>query len=279
MDFDVPGPRTFREWLAAHWISEMRGTRYGAANRGQPLRVVLDQVIAAVDDTTPLLAAGGVSHGAQIADLAAAGACGVLITIDMQRDFLSDSPYGLAGTTEVIPALRRLAGAFREKGRPVVHVVRLYEPGGGNADRVRRTLLVGGAAIVAPGSPGSQLAPGLAPDGASDLDPSHLLAGKVQRLGPDEYVVFKPRWGAFYQTPLQSLLSDLDVDTLVVAGCNLPNCPRATVIEASERDYRVVLVSDAVSMRSEQGLREIAGIGVQLLTTDQVTEALTGQGG
>ena len=32
----------------------------------------------------------------------------------------------------------------------------------------------------------------------------------------------------------------LGVDTIVVAGCNLPNCPRATLFEASERDFRTV---------------------------------------
>lgn len=37
-----------------------------------------------------------------------------LVTIDMQRDFLSDSPYGVPGTTEVVPTLRRLADAFRD---------------------------------------------------------------------------------------------------------------------------------------------------------------------
>lgn len=90
-------------------------------------------------------------------------------------------------------------------------------------------------------------------------------------------MIFKPRWGAFYRTPLASLLDDLAVDTVVFAGCNLPNCPRASIIEASERDYRTVLATDAVSQASEQGFREIAGIGVQLLTSDEITAALSGR--
>jgi len=51
---------------------------------------------------------------------------------------------------EILPNLRLLTRAFRTVDRPIVYVVRLYEPGGGNADRVRRTLLAGGARIVAP---------------------------------------------------------------------------------------------------------------------------------
>jgi nicotinamidase-related amidase len=40
--------------------------------------------------------------------------------------------------------------------------------------------------------------------------------------------VDKPRWGAFYETPPHALLHELGVDTVIVAGCNLPNCVRAT---------------------------------------------------
>ncbi|WP_371784823.1 cysteine hydrolase family protein [Streptosporangium subroseum] len=196
-----------------------------------------------------------------------------LVTIDVQRDFLSESPYGVAGTTEVVPALGRLAQAFRIARRPIVHIVRLYEPGGANADLVRRTLLADGTRVVAPGSPGSQLAPGLLPDGAPELDDTRLLAGKPQELGPLEYAIFKPRWGAFYQTPLKELLDRLDIDTIVFAGCNFPNCPRASIVEASERDYRIVLATDALSQGSEQGFGEVAGIGVQLLTTDEIVAA------
>lgn len=197
-----------------------------------------------------------------------------LVTVDVQRDFLSESPHGVAGTTEVLPALRSLTGAFRAARLPIVHIVRLYEPGGANADLVRRTLLADGAHIVAPGSPGSRLASGLASENAPELDSALLLAGKPQELGPLEYAIFKPRWGAFYRTPLQELLDRLGVDTIVFAGCNFPNCPRASIIQASERDYRIALATDALSQGSEQGLREVSRIGVQLLTTQEIIAAV-----
>lgn len=193
-----------------------------------------------------------------------------LVTIDLQRDFLSDSPYGIPGTTEVLPQVRRTVEAFRAAGRPVVHIVRLYEKGGDNADLVRRTLLASGTELVSPGSEGSGLAPALAPHGAPPLDPELLLAGQAQELGPKEYAIFKPRWGAFYRTPLQELLERHGVDTVVVVGCNFPNCPRASLIQASERDFRVVAVPDAISRTSEQGLAEVAGLGVQLLDTAEL---------
>ncbi|HEY7272091.1 MAG TPA: isochorismatase family cysteine hydrolase [Actinoplanes sp.] len=198
-----------------------------------------------------------------------------LVTIDMQRDFLSDSPFGLAGTTEILPDLRRLTEAFRAAGRPIVHVVRLYSRDGRDVDRVRRTLIEQGASFTAPGTPGRLLAPGLPPENAPDLDDQLLLDGRPQRLGPDEYALYKPRWGAFYRTPLGELLDGFGVDTIVFAGCNLPNCPRASIVEAHERDFRVVLVTDAVSQASEQGFREVAGLGTILMRTAETVEAVS----
>ena len=56
-----------------------------------------------------------------------------VVTIDLQGNFLSDQLYGVAGTTEILPNVCRLASTFRAAGRPIVHMVLLYEPGGGNA--------------------------------------------------------------------------------------------------------------------------------------------------
>jgi nicotinamidase-related amidase len=195
-------------------------------------------------------------------------ATSALITIDVQRDFLSEAPYGVPGTTEILPALRRAVSAFRAAGRPMVHVVRLYEDGGGNADLARRRLLESGVRIAAPGTAGSEPADGILPEAAPALDSALLLSGRPQRLGPHDYAVFKPRWGAFHRTCLEELLHELGVDTLVFAGCNLPNCPRASIVQASERDFRVALVRDAVSRVTDSALTELAGIGVHLLNAD-----------
>ena len=71
------------------------------------------------------------------------------------------------------------------------------------------------------------------------------------------------------------MMGERGVDTLVFAGCNLPNCPRASIIEAHERDFRVVLVTDAVSQASEQGFREVAGLGTVLMSTAETVEAVS----
>jgi nicotinamidase-related amidase len=102
-----------------------------------------------------------------------------------------------------------------------------------------------------------------------------LLAGGIQRLGPGEVAIYKPRWGAFYGTPLEDHLRAQRVSTIVFSGCNYPNCPRASIYEASERDFRLVLARDAISGLYERGERELAGIGVHLMSAAEVLDELT----
>jgi len=149
----------------------------------------------------------------------------------------------------------------------------LYSPGSSDVDLLRREQIEAGAEVAAPETGGSQVAEGVLPQGFR-LDSELLLAGKAQTVGPFEVVLFKPRWSAFHRTDLESLLRRQDCDTVVVAGCNLPNCPRATLFDASERDFRTVLVTDAVSQTSSERLTDLERIGVNLNTTADVLASL-----
>jgi nicotinamidase-related amidase len=197
-----------------------------------------------------------------------------LITIDTQRDTLDGGPLEIAGTTAALPAIGVLLGAFRRARRPIAHVVRLYEPDGSNVDSCRRAAVEAGAPILLAGAAGTELAEELLPAGASQLDVPLLLAGGVQPLGPQEVAIYKPRWGAFFGTPLEAHLRALAVDTLVFCGCNFPNCPRTSIYEASERDFRVVLARDAISGLYERGEQELRSIGVRLPSAADVAGML-----
>ena len=105
-----------------------------------------------------------------------------------------------------------------------------------------------------------------------------LLRGGIQPFAAREVAIYKPRWGAFYGTPLEQHLREQGISTLVFSGCNFPNCPRTSLYEASERDFRLVLVEDAVSGLYEQGRVEMGNIGVALLATHQVVAAVGGRG-
>jgi len=60
------------------------------------------------------------------------------------------------------------------------------------------------------------------------LDADHCWP-EMQLLAENEWAMYKPRWDAFYATPLETHLRDLRVKTVIVTGCNFPNCPRATI--------------------------------------------------
>jgi nicotinamidase-related amidase len=195
-----------------------------------------------------------------------------LITIDVQNDFLKGQPFEIPGTSEILPHLRELVETFRRARRPVIHVVRLYKPDGSNVDLCRRSTVERGATIVRPGTSGAELAPPLLPARDSKLDPELLLSGAVQLLGPNEWAIYKPRWGAFFGTSLEQHLLNLGVTSLAFAGCNFPNCPRTSIYEASERDFRIVLIEDAISGLYDRGRDEMKNIGVVLMTSEQLAQ-------
>lgn len=196
-----------------------------------------------------------------------------LITIDTQCDTLDGQPFEIPGTSAMLPRMKALLQAYRDAKRPIIHIVRVYKADGANVDLCRKELVERGAALVLAGSAGCQLAPDLRPRADTQLDTDLLLCGGIQSLGPNEVVIYKPRWGAFYQTPLERHLCGEGISTLVFCGCNFPNCPRTSIYEASERDFRLVLVEDAVSGLYDQGKREMGAIGVAVLSAKQVLEA------
>ena len=81
--------------------------------------------------------------------------------------------------------------------------------------------------------------------------------------------MYKRRWGAFYNTLLEKHLHDLGVNTVLVCGCNIPNCPRTTIYEACERDFRAVLIRDGTSAVYDGGLHELKSIGVSVMSINQ----------
>jgi nicotinamidase-related amidase len=197
-----------------------------------------------------------------------------LIAIDMQRDFLTGQPFEIPGTSEVLPRIQRLAAAFRRAQLPIVHMLRLYKRDGSNVDLCRRSAVEQGTAIVRPGTAGAELAPPLLPGLGVGLDADLLLSGAPQMLGPKEWAMYKPRWGAFFQTSLEQHLRALGVTSIAFSGCNFPNCPRTSIYEASERDFRIVLVTDAVSGLYDRGQEEMRGIGVMLVNAEQLAQRI-----
>ena len=83
----------------------------------------------------------------------------------------------------------------------------------------------------------------------TNLDPNAV----VQEIapGPRDILIQKQKPSAFYATPLQSYLTLLGCDSLLVTGATTSGCVRATVLDAFSSNYRVTVVEDACFDRSQ----------------------------
>jgi nicotinamidase-related amidase len=200
-----------------------------------------------------------------------------LLTLSAQQDFLrSNSPFRAAGAHRALPGLARTVRGFRALGAPLFHAVRLYRPDGSNVDACRREAIEEGLRVFMPGTMGAELLDEVRPDAAARLDAHGMLDGGFQALGEAEWAFYRPRWGAFHNTALETRLRALGVTTLVVCGFNFTTAMRATVYEASARDFRIVLVNDAVGDGSEAAVQELARIGVYLMSSSCCLDWLAG---
>jgi nicotinamidase-related amidase len=155
-----------------------------------------------------------------------------------------------------------------------VHVIRIYTPDAEDAEPCRKRALLSGAPILLKGSHGRRPAAALLPSTDIRIDDDRLMAGGVQPIGPEEVIFYKPRWGAFYRTPLEAHLRQKEVSTLVFCGCNYPNCPRTSIYQASERDFRIVAAVDAMSGIGAADIDGLENIGVSCATAEQAAGML-----
>ena len=79
------------------------------------------------------------------------------------------------------------------------------------------------------------------------IDPTLLeLVPPLGSFVPPASVVDKGRYSAFVASPLQPLLTELGVTTLVVSGAETDICVLSTVLNAVDLGYRVIVAADAI---------------------------------
>jgi len=69
---------------------------------------------------------------------------------------------------------------------------------------------------------------------------------------PNEIVIYKSSYGAFYDTPLETILKNLRKNTVVVCGTLTNVCRRTTARQAYERGFKVVFGSDITSTNAPE---------------------------
>jgi len=84
---------------------------------------------------------------------------------------------------------------------------------------------------------------------ASELE----LVPALRRFAPPAEIIDKPAYSGFHESLLASFLSEKGIGTLVVTGAETDVCVLATVLDAVDLGYRVVLVEDALCSSSDAG--------------------------
>ena len=75
-----------------------------------------------------------------------------------------------------------------------------------------------------------------------------LILDELVRCESDIEIV-KKRYSMFYGTDLESLLRDLETNSLILAGVNSHACIRTAAIDAYQRDYQVTIARECVASK------------------------------
>lgn len=188
-----------------------------------------------------------------------------LIVIDMQNGFLNpESPLCIKGARATVPACAAAIAACRAAGTPVIFVNRAYRADGSDVEHTRQAVWSAGGKPLTPGSTGP-----ISVENPPEFD----------RRDTD-YEIIKPRYSAFFQTPLDLLLRRLGVRGVLLAGTTTPNCIRTTCYDAISLDYQVVVLSDCCSSNTEEiqraNLLDMANVGADIRTSGQLSQLLEG---
>ena len=161
-----------------------------------------------------------------------------LLVIDMQDEFVKPqwTPYWVPEASRQIPLFQNLIEHCRLKKVPVIYTV--YSKTHNNLDRPKS---------------GPSM-PNRFPD--LDYDQSELfISGEVwHEIAPNknEIVIHKSSYGAFYDTPLETILKNLGKDTIIVSGLLTNYCCGATARQGYERSFKVIFGSDITSTDDPQ---------------------------
>ncbi len=156
-----------------------------------------------------------------------------LLVIDMQEEFVKPNwaPSWIPEATRQVPKIKKLIDCCRKQKVPVIYTA--FSCTNNYLDR--------------PAS--GKFMPNRYPEVKIDYT-EYYDAGRIwEELKPreDEIVIYKPSYGAFYDTPLETILKNLKKDTVIICGTLTNYCCGTTARQAYERGFYVVFGSDITS--------------------------------
>jgi nicotinamidase-related amidase len=174
-----------------------------------------------------------------------------LLVIDMQQYFCDPSSHAyFKDSAKIVPHIQQLISAYRQRGLPVVFT--------------RYALL----RTEDPGSMGRWWNDVLYDD--------NEMASLVESLRPlpNEPIIRKTQYSAFYETSLETILQKHRVSAVVITGVLTHLCCETTARDAFMRNYDVFFVTDATASDSKRfhtaSLTTLSDGFATLITTQEV---------
>jgi len=153
-----------------------------------------------------------------------------LLVIDMQDEFVKPhwSPDWVPEATRQVPRIKTLIQHCREKHIPVIYTV--YSKTHHYFDRPTT----------------GKYMPGRYSDLDIDFSKFYVKGQVWHELTPEDndIVIRKSSYGAFYDTPLETILKNMGKDTVIICGTLTNYCCGCTARQAYERSFKVVFGSD-----------------------------------
>jgi ureidoacrylate peracid hydrolase len=168
-----------------------------------------------------------------------------LVIIDVQNDFAL--PQGVCGqvgddispVAPMVTRLKTLIDAARKAGVLIVFVRTIYDEAVLSPSLTEQYLRRGYPnSICLTGTPGAEFYGGIGPQDA-----------------PNEVLVTKHRYSAFWGSPIDLVLRRNGIRTVVLTGIATEVCVESTARDAFFRDYQVVVPEDCVGCYSEDRQR------------------------
>ena len=174
-----------------------------------------------------------------------------LFIIDMQQFFCNPSSHAyFKDSTKIIPNIKNLMTVYRQQSLPIIFT--------------RYALL----RTESPGSMGRWWN-----DVLYDDDEFSNVIAPLQQL-PNELVIRKTQYSAFFKTDLDQMLKKLQVTNILITGVLTHLCCETTARDAFMRNYDVFFVIDSTASDRKNlhdaSLRTLSDGFTTLVTTNEV---------
>jgi nicotinamidase-related amidase len=174
-----------------------------------------------------------------------------LFVIDMQQFFCNPSSHAyVKDSTTIIPNIQNLMTVYRQQSIPIIFT--------------RYALL----RTESPGSMGRWWNDVL----YDDDDFSNVIP--LLQPTPNELVIRKTQYSAFFETDLDQILKKLKVTNILITGVLTHLCCETTARDAFMRNYDVFFVTDATASDKQElhvaSLRTLSDGFATLVTTNEV---------